>query len=406
MTKFKAWKTSQDIIRDVGRKITMPGQQSLMSDQDILDFASEELWMSQIPDILQYNNEYNVWTDDVVIEPNRTKYPIPERAIGMKLRDLWYKDTGGTVYSMARVAPDDKNTYQKDNYATTRRYYLQNNSIILADNTAETPTGTLQFEYYIRPNRLVPNERAAFIRGFSKRITFTPAIQDGDSITIGSTQFFASMSPSKPNEFQIGLTVDETAANFSFVVSASGEVVNSQQIGAVVTIEYHEVLKNVTKLSESGVSIQPSTTIVFTAPTPANFVDTEQVDILQTKSGHVHRSIDVDIVPGSVSTNSITVSSESLNSDIVVGDYVALSGECIIPQIPTDLHVNLVEQTCARIMAAMGDNEGLAVVNQKLSENKLGQSRMLTNRVDGSMPKVIARQSVLRNARVWTRRGF
>src|SRR3954462_8753631 len=95
---FTAWLTSNKLIEAVQRKISMPLAQGLMSHQDILDFATEELLISQVPSVLQFHEEYFVWVTQVAITPNKTKYPIPERAIGSKLRDLWYKDSSGNLF--------------------------------------------------------------------------------------------------------------------------------------------------------------------------------------------------------------------------------------------------------------------------------------------------------------------
>lgn len=88
---FTPWMTSDDLIESIKRKISFPVYQTTFSDQDILDFATEELMISQVPSVMQFHEEFFVTTRDVTLKPNKTKYPIPDRAIGMKLRDLFIK---------------------------------------------------------------------------------------------------------------------------------------------------------------------------------------------------------------------------------------------------------------------------------------------------------------------------
>jgi len=44
------------------------------------------------------------------------------------------------------------------------------------------------------------------------------------------------------------------------------------------------------------------------------------------------------------------------------------SNQCIIPQIPPELHSGLAERTAARILASLGDMSGLQASNAKIQE--------------------------------------
>jgi len=87
------------------------------------------------------------------------------------------------------------------------------------------------------------------------------------------------------------------------------------------------------------------------------------VDILQTNPGHRTYTYDVTLVTASGTQGTFAKTSLQHYSStgtgqvlvympIVVGDYIALANECIIPQIPPDLHTGLAERTAARILAA------------------------------------------------------
>ena len=111
---IRPWYTSDDLVNAVQRKIAIPLNQRTFSKEDILAFGNEELVISQVPDILMYHEEYFVFSEDVTLTPNVQRYPIPERAMGMKLRDIFYVDTNGNLFEMTRINPDDKAYWQRE----------------------------------------------------------------------------------------------------------------------------------------------------------------------------------------------------------------------------------------------------------------------------------------------------
>lgn len=400
---FNAWLTSDGLIAAVQRKISMPLAQGLMSAQDILDFATEELLISQVPSVLQYHEEYFVWQQELVLVPNKTKYAIPERAIAMKLRDVWYKDTGGSLYKMNRISPEDKGSYQRDNAGANvlQKYYFQGNNIVLTDYNGSESNVTLQLEYFLRPNRLVPDSRAAYIQSFLKSVTISnSSLLSGDTISINGATFIAG------TDFAIGATSALTAANLSTAVGNSNVIVGATSSGAIVMLEFETRDTVFTTSNSAAFAISAQFGTKFTSDTPAHIVDGETIDFLQTRPGHSMRAMDIQIPTGGVSGSSIFFMDADVPSDLETGDYVALAGEAIIPMIPTDLHTALADRTCARILAAIGDQAGVDSINQKLTETELRQGTLLNNRVEGSLPKVVARNSLLRIGKFGARRGF
>jgi hypothetical protein len=91
-------------------------------------------------------------------------------------------------------------------------------------------------------------------------------------------------------------------------------------------------------------------------------------------------------------------------ANIQIGDYACVANECIIPQIPPDLHNTLAERTAARILAAIGDVEGLQASNAKLQEIETRQGTILDDRVEGAPQKITARHSLLRYGKMGTRK--
>ena len=106
------WFTSDDLLESVKRKISFPASQNTFQDTDILAFANEELAIAMVPAIMSFHEEYFVTFDVVPIIGGTSRYQIPERAIGMKLRGVFWcdniigpynPDSPGNLFDMTRV---------------------------------------------------------------------------------------------------------------------------------------------------------------------------------------------------------------------------------------------------------------------------------------------------------------
>lgn len=397
------WMTSDSLIQSVSRKIAVPISQNSFSNEDILAFASEEMFISQVPSVLEFHSEYFVWTIDVPLVLNKTRYSVPDRAIGMKLRDLFYKDESGTLFEMSCIAEEDKAAFQlrtQGSFQAYPRYYLEGNDVVLAQQDVTNPIGSLSFSFFLRPNVLVPNNRAAIIESFSKTVTIlNSGITAGDIFTINLTDFEAVAAGATGNQFNIGVSSLATAANLSASITTSG-VVSSSSVGSpastTVTIYYSNLRDNtfsVTQVS-NGLTLQDGQGIKFIS-VPEHIIGSSVVDLLQTKSGHSMRAYGIGLASNAVSGTTINFAVDEVPLTVVVGDYLCVENECIIPQIPTDLHSGLAERTCARILASLGDQAGLAASNAKILEIDQRQAALLTNRVEGSVIKIRPRNSLL-----------
>lgn len=409
------WMTSRDLVNSVKRKISVPISQNTFSEQDILDFASEELLLAQVPAIMTYHEEYFVQAIKVPLEPHKTRYQIPDRAIALKLRDVAYLDSSNNLFEMTRVNADDKSYWQRSFgfNGISYRFYIEGNDLVMTPNPGEFSDGFLVFYVFFRPNHLVDNSRACTIQNFQKEVVMSSVVA-GDNLRINNTNFEAVASSPTGTQFLVGGTDSDTASNLVSVLNTNGFDATSST--ATVVISYTDISTTFTTLTDSTILISANTGIncdqiptTYTDPTTGLvsdlYQDGELIDILQTRPGHKTRKWDVQIPANGISGTVFILDPEDIPSDLVVGDYICLSNECIIPQIPTDLHSGLAERTCARILASLGDQQGLNNSLGKLQEITMGESRLLNDRVDGSPQKVLARHSLVRyNKRLGFRR--
>lgn len=402
---FTPWMTSTDLIAAVKRKIALPISQNTFTEDDILAFANEEMMISQVPSMLEYHEEYFVFLQNVPLQTNRLAYPIPTRAIGMRLRDVTYIDDQGNFFEMTRISPDDKAYFQNSVTPSSllSAYYLQGNDIILTPNNITNPTGSLQFSYFLRPNQLVHNDRAAIIQNFNRTVTVDiTTLVAGDTITIDGVAYTAVAAAPTGNEFLIGVSNVATATNLINTINSSGNVptaIPTTPASALLNIMYFDRNMVIETSNTAAFAIQVTLGINFDQM-PANITNNSFVDFLQTLPGHKTYKFDVKVPNGGISSTVINFVDSDVPDSLITGDYICSANECIIPQIPPDLHNGLAERTCARILASLGDQEGLGNVNQKLAEIEKRQGNLLDQRIDGAPQKVVNRHSILRYGKV------
>ena len=154
--------TTCALVTTALRRAMIPKDQSTFTTCDIIDIMNEEFGIHILPMVLRAHEEYYVIDEDQPLSACTIRYKIPYRAIGNKLRDVQFVDSGGTQYEMTRVSLESRPEYQ-GNYTNNQflTFYLQSDSIVLMQN--QISNGSIRSSYYLRPNELVKDDRAAVI---------------------------------------------------------------------------------------------------------------------------------------------------------------------------------------------------------------------------------------------------
>lgn len=406
--------TSTDLLNAVKRKISFPISQNTFSDVDLLAFANEEMMISQVPSVMIYHQEYFVAYEKVPLRQNVARYPIPDRAIGQRLRDVFWSDNQiqigsdyGNLFDMTRISPEDKAYFQRTSATnnSVEKYFLEGNDVVITPFSSSQPTGFLIMFYFLRPNQLVTMDRAAFISNFQQLLTITDNtnITPGVSVVSINDIIFTPVtgSPATPYEFHIGTTEAETCTNLCTAINALGLDFTASNLNTNIAT----IVCNV-KLQFSLVQNQDGSSVCYSIPTtqilgcnatiPQNIINGALIDFLETRSGHKTKGMNVKVPANGVSGTQLIFNTTDIPDNLVSGDYVCLAQECVIPQIPDDLHTVLAERTCSRILAAIGDTAGLQVTAAKIQEMEGKQGTVLDNRSEGSLIKVFNKNSLLR----------
>lgn len=200
MANVKPYMTSDDLIASIKRRISFPLSQNTFQYSDMLSFLNEEMQISAVPSVKQEHEEYFVYRQTVDLVYGVSRYEIPNRSIGMTLRDVKFADSSGNFYDMTRIAPEDKAFFQQSNGSnqTISKYYIEGNEIVLTPSVQTGVSGKLIFWIFLRPNSLVRNDRAAIIRHYEKDIV----ISNNSNFEVGD-EFIISTgnNSSTPNEY-------------------------------------------------------------------------------------------------------------------------------------------------------------------------------------------------------------
>ena len=121
----------------------------------------------------------------------------------------------------------------------------------------------------------------------------------------------------------------------------------------------------------------------------ATFTLTESYDFVKGSPGF--RCHDINLTATDITGTTITFADE-LPVGLAVGDFVCLSGETPIPQIPAELHPLLAQRVTYVLSNALGPTKGRAALEQLLQmEGQLAS--LFANRADASPRYVLNRNS-------------
>lgn len=149
--------TADKLITSIRRRAQLPVNNNTFKDEDYLEIADEELSMNIVPSIIRQHENYFLYSEDVELVSNKSKYKIPGRAAGNKLKDLALRDSSGNIKEMTMIPLEHLPDYNNVSKASSHLYYyILNDEIVLIPEVVATQSvGTLVFTYYIKPNKLV-----------------------------------------------------------------------------------------------------------------------------------------------------------------------------------------------------------------------------------------------------------
>lgn len=302
--------TSNSLIESIKRRASIPENQASYTATDFLEFANEEMRLGLVPAIMSLHEDYLLFEVDLPIEANKDSYEIPSRAVGNKLRDAQMKIDDKNFIEMTRVGIGDRfSEFDVRSETNLRKYYIKNNKLVFVPPIGPNPSGNLTMVFYIKPSKLVEEERIGIISGINR---------------------------------------------------TSGEI----------------VISNV----------------------PTNFNTSIKYDFYKAESPHNVLSIDLTASTINTTTRTVTFTPSDIPDELQVGDHLAQAGECIIPQVPSELQVMLAQMVACRVLEAQGDTQGLQNALVKLNQMETAAGMIIDNRVEDSPRKIVNRHGLVRTS--------
>lgn len=142
--------------------------------------------------------------------------------------------------------------------------------------------------------------------------------------------------------------------------------------------------------------IDRNTGVITLSNFPTDFVNLPLIDFIQAKTPNKIYSYDITLSSVNQSSKTITIDTDDIPSNLVVGDYINNAGETIVPQMPVELHPVIAQRVACLCLEALNDTEGLQNALRKLDNMQKSAWKLIDNRVETSPQKVVNRNSTLR----------
>lgn len=132
----------------------------------------------------------------------------------------------------------------------------------------------------------------------------------------------------------------------------------SDSVGELLMWYYRRPSKLVVDAEGFRVSTIDTNTNTITVVGTPTWTTSNTFDVISPYSGYTVKTLDTAI--SSISSSDIVVS--SLPTGLVAGDYLCLSGETVLPELPDEAQEILIALTGANLLFEMGDRENGAIL--------------------------------------------
>lgn len=163
-----------DLLEDIKANSFAPEGQTTFTDAQLLKVADNETMTKIVPALLKVREEYLVTQKDYAITVGKNAYPIPERAVGLQVRDVHFIDGNQVIPDVPRTEPERINTTAQ---GKPESFYLKGNDVMLFPTPSAT-VRTLRIWFPLRPSRLILPTSAAVISAIAGTTVTVTSIPD------------------------------------------------------------------------------------------------------------------------------------------------------------------------------------------------------------------------------------
>lgn len=147
--------TIDTLIDNIKLISSTPSSQNLFSNEKFIRLANNQLFSKLVPFIMSFRADYFLKEVELDVSSLEGKFKIPQDAIGLKIRDLYIKD------SKKRIPYLQIEELKTNNGLG---YYIRGNEIIINKFDQIPTTNKLLLSYYRRPNYLVSTSQCGQVK--------------------------------------------------------------------------------------------------------------------------------------------------------------------------------------------------------------------------------------------------
>jgi hypothetical protein len=270
-----------------------------------------------------------------------------------------------TAADFYKVMDEEMQTYMVPLLMSVREEYL----VVSQDITVTAGTT----EYYIP-------ERA--IGGRLRDVTLS-----------GGNDGYYSLTRLEPENIE---AFTNTSGAGGYYLRGNQIVLSSSTASGTLRVTYYQRPNRVVATTAVGEITAIAGSTVTIAAAPSTFTTTVTYDFVKGKPGF--DTLGKDFSASAAGTSMVFTSSPP--TGLAVGDFVCLSQETPIPQLPVELHPLLAQRAAAMVLRAVGNPkaEGIYKIAEEMEARAL---KILTPRTDGSNRKVVNKFGVGRGTNSW-----
>ena len=218
---------NEQLILQIKDDSGVPTSQLTYTDEEFCRLATNRMQNIVVPEIMSVREEYFVDFEDVVAASTGI-IPIPEKAVGEKLRSVCYVSQANplVLVNLPRLTLDTISGVNNGAFTYFSGFYVQDNSIYLYPNAGVAVNSTIRIYYYRRALTLAPPSAYGQISSIDVPsntvvLNYVPSVwaigtrlnsvssTPGFSVTSDLTTIVTTSSPSLVLDTVVGLSVGD-----------------------------------------------------------------------------------------------------------------------------------------------------------------------------------------------------
>lgn len=171
--------TSDRFLEGLKRRVSLPENQVLLSDEDMLALLDDVIKALIVPALISVRKEFFVVSIDEATVADQAAYNIPYRAVGLSLRDLKYRadvDDLTQAYDLVEIDQSQEDEYRSSN-GEPAGYYFKNDQVIIVP-TPPNADAAIEVWHEQRPSKCVLLEAAAVVTAIVNDVVTVDAVPD------------------------------------------------------------------------------------------------------------------------------------------------------------------------------------------------------------------------------------